>query len=39
MRSGAAVQAIFWISDGYPWEVAFNPFIPLGADGRLILPD
>lgn len=25
--------------DGYPWEVAFNPFIPLGADGRLILPD
>ncbi len=24
--------------DGYPWEVAFNPFFPLGDDGGLRLP-
>ena len=24
--------------DGYPWEVAFNPFFPLGEDGGLQLP-
>ena len=25
--------------DGHPWEVAYNPFMPLGADGSLVLPD
>ena len=25
--------------DGHPWEVAFNPFWPLGNDGSLILPE
>jgi hypothetical protein len=24
--------------DGYPWELAFNPFFPLGEDGALQLP-
>ena len=25
--------------DGHPWDVAYNPFMPLGADGSLVLPD
>ena len=25
--------------DGHPWEVAYNPFVPMGPDGGLILPD
>lgn len=25
--------------DGYPWEVAWNPFFPFAADGSLRLPD
>ncbi len=25
--------------DGHPWEVAHNPFIALGPDGSLILPE
>jgi catechol 2,3-dioxygenase-like lactoylglutathione lyase family enzyme len=25
--------------DGYPWEVAWNPFFPFGADGNLQLPE
>ena len=25
--------------DGHPWEVAYNPFVPMGPDGALILPD
>jgi uncharacterized protein len=25
--------------DGYPWEVAWNPYFPLGADGRVQLPE
>ncbi len=25
--------------DGHPWEVAFNPFFELGADGGILLPD
>jgi len=25
--------------DGHPWEVAYNPFVPLAADGSLVLPD
>jgi uncharacterized protein len=25
--------------DGHPWEVAWNPHFPLGADGSLQLPD
>jgi catechol 2,3-dioxygenase-like lactoylglutathione lyase family enzyme len=25
--------------DGHPWEVAFNPFLTLGPDGALALPD
>jgi predicted lactoylglutathione lyase len=25
--------------DGHVWEVAMNPFCPLGEDGRLTLPD
>ena len=25
--------------DGHPWEVAYNPFVPMGPDGSLILPD
>ena len=24
--------------DGYPWELAFNPFFTLGPDGALLLP-
>jgi uncharacterized glyoxalase superfamily protein PhnB len=24
--------------DGYPWEVAWNPFFPLDADGLLEMP-
>ncbi len=24
--------------DGHPWEVAWNPFFPLDADGRVLLP-
>ena len=22
-------------ADGHPWEVAFNPFFPIGPDGRI----
>lgn len=25
--------------DGFPWEVAWNPFFPLGPDGSVLLPD
>lgn len=25
--------------DGHPWEIAHNPFFPLDADGRIILPE
>ncbi|ALA18183.1 MULTISPECIES: VOC family protein [unclassified Chelatococcus] len=25
--------------DGHPWEVAFNPFVPLDARGLMVLPD
>ena len=25
--------------DGHPWEVAWNPFVPLGADGGMVLPE
>ena len=25
--------------DGHPWEVAYNPFVPMGPDGGLLLPD
>ena len=25
--------------DGHPWEVAWNPFVPMGPDGGLLLPD
>jgi uncharacterized glyoxalase superfamily protein PhnB len=25
--------------DGYPWEVAWNPFFPFAADGSLQLPE
>jgi catechol 2,3-dioxygenase-like lactoylglutathione lyase family enzyme len=25
--------------DGYPWELAFNPFLPLDAHGLMVLPD
>jgi catechol 2,3-dioxygenase-like lactoylglutathione lyase family enzyme len=24
--------------DGHPWEVAFNPFFPIGPDGRITIP-
>jgi catechol 2,3-dioxygenase-like lactoylglutathione lyase family enzyme len=24
--------------DGHPWEVAFNPFFPIGEDGRIRIP-
>lgn len=25
--------------DGHPWEVAYNPFVPMAPDGALLLPD
>ena len=25
--------------DGHPWEVAYNPFWPLDANGRVVLPE
>ncbi len=25
--------------DGYPWEIAWNPFFPMDADGSVKLPD
>ena len=25
--------------DGHPWEVAYNPFVPLGPNGEMLLPD
>ncbi|PWC43520.1 VOC family protein [Azospirillum sp. TSO22-1] len=39
-------QDVFWGGhsgyfadpDGHPWEVAWNPFFPLAADGRIELP-
>lgn len=39
-------QKVFWGGysgyfadpDGHLWEVAYNPFFPLGPDGRLTLP-
>ena len=42
-----AAQDVFWGGhsgyfadpDGHLWEVAWNPFLPLAADGALTLPD
>ncbi|WP_210485292.1 VOC family protein [Microvirga antarctica] len=42
-----AMQDVFWGGysgyfadpDGHLWEVAWNPFFPLDADGHLFLPD
>lgn len=31
--------AYFADPDGYPWEVAWNPFFPFNADGSLNLPE
>lgn len=25
--------------DGHPWEAAYNPFVPMGPNGELLLPD
>ena len=25
--------------DGHPWELAYNPFVAMGPDGALLLPD
>jgi uncharacterized glyoxalase superfamily protein PhnB len=25
--------------DGHPWEVAHNPFVPMGPNGEMVLPD
>jgi uncharacterized glyoxalase superfamily protein PhnB len=25
--------------DGHPWEVAYNPFVAMGPNGELLLPD
>ena len=25
--------------DGHPWEVAHNPFVPMGPNGEMLLPD
>lgn len=41
-----APEKVFWGGysgyfadpDGHLWEVAFNPFFPLGAEGRIALP-
>jgi predicted lactoylglutathione lyase len=46
-RIEKAPQRVFWggycgyfsDSDGHLWEVAYNPFFPLDAEGRLVLPD
>jgi catechol 2,3-dioxygenase-like lactoylglutathione lyase family enzyme len=32
------VSGYFADLDGYPWEVAYNPFFPLDAEGRVHLP-
>lgn len=32
------VSGYFADPDGYPWEVAYNPFFPLDADGVVHLP-
>ncbi len=42
-RPGAATfwggySGVFVDPDGHPWEVAHNPFWPLGADGSVELP-
>ena len=31
-------SGLFIDPDGHPWEVAHNPFWPIGADGRIRLP-
>ena len=43
-RSGAATEwggysGVFIDPDGHPWEVAHNPYWPLGADGTVDLGD
>ena len=25
--------------DGHPWEVAYNPLVPMGPNGEMLLPD
>lgn len=25
--------------DGHPWEIAYNPFVPMATDGSLVLPE
>jgi catechol 2,3-dioxygenase-like lactoylglutathione lyase family enzyme len=32
------VSGYFADPDGHPWEVAFNPGFPIGADGRVTIP-
>lgn len=40
-------QKVFWGGyscyfadpDGHLWEMAYNPFMPLGADGHMVLPE
>ncbi len=30
---------VFTDPDGHPWEIAYNPGIPLAEDGSVVLPD
>ncbi|MEX2598683.1 MAG: VOC family protein [Dehalococcoidia bacterium] len=32
------VSGYFADPDGYPWEVCYNPFFPIGPDGRITIP-
>jgi hypothetical protein len=35
----AGCSGYFCDPDGHPWEVAYNPFMPLGPDGAVALGD
>ena len=34
------LEAVRYFSDpdGHPWEIAHNPFFPIGPDGRVHIP-
>ena len=39
VRGLGVMAGYFRDPDGHPWEVAYNPFVPMGPDGEMLLPD
>jgi hypothetical protein len=39
LPSGVVTRDISPDPDGFPWEVAWNPFFPIAEDGSIQLPE